>query len=129
MEPCGAELYHLRGCEHFKLGHINESIRDFDKFLEFVPKQAPHHWQRGIAYYYARRYEDGRKQFELHQTVNPADVENAVWHFLCVSRLDGVEEAREALIPIKGDKRVPMAQIYDLFAGKSKVEEVFAATK
>jgi lipoprotein NlpI len=129
MEPRGAVLYNLRGLEHFKLGHINDSIRDFDKYLEFVPKQAPHHWQRGIAYYYAGRYEDGRKQFELHQTVNPSDVENAVWHFLCVARVDGVEKARASLIPIKGDNRVPMAQIYDLFAGKTKPEQVFATAK
>jgi lipoprotein NlpI len=129
LEPRGALLYNLRGFEHFKLGHITESIRDFDKYLEFVPKQAPHHWQRGIAYYYAGRYEDGREQFESHQTVNPADVENAVWHFLCVARLEGVEKARAALIPIKGDTRVPMAQIYELFAGKAKPEQVFEAAK
>lgn len=129
MEPRGAEIYHLRGCEHFKAGHITESIADFDKFLEFVPKQAPQQWQRGISYYYAGQYEDGRKQFELHQTVNPADVENAVWHFLCVSRLDGPEKARAALIPIAGDSRIPMMEIYQLFAGKMKPEQVFAAAK
>src|SRR5260221_591071 len=126
---CGGDLYHLRGCEHFKLGQINDSIRDFDKFLEFAPKQAPHQWQRGISFYYAGRYEEGRKQFELHQTVNPNDVENAVWHFLCVARLEGPEKARAALIPIKGDARVPMSEIYDLFAAKSKPEQVFAAAQ
>jgi lipoprotein NlpI len=129
LEPRGGELYQLRGCEHFKLGHISESIADFDKFLQFVPKQAPHHWQRGISLYYAGRYDDGRKQFELHQTVNPADVENAVWHFLCVARLDGPEKARASLIPIQGDRRVPMSQIYELFGGKATPEEVFAAAK
>jgi len=129
LEPRGGELYHLRGCEHFKSGHISESIADFDKFLQFVPKQAPHHWQRGISLYYAGRYDDGRKQFELHQTVNPADVENAVWHFLCVARLDGPEKARASLIPIQGDRRVPMSQIYELFGGKGTPEEVFTAAK
>ena len=129
IEPRGADIYFLRGCEHFKLGHINDSIRDFDKFVEFVPKKAPQLWQRGISYYYAGRYEDGRKQFELHQTVNPADVENAVWHFLCVAKSQDVEKARAALIPIKGDPRIPMTEIYDLFAGKTKPEQVFAAAK
>src|SRR5438874_10412399 len=28
IEPRGAEIYFLRGGEHFKLGHINDSIRD-----------------------------------------------------------------------------------------------------
>ncbi len=129
LEPRGAELYHLRGCEHFALGEIKESIADFDKFLKFVPERAPYHWQRGISYYYAGRFEDGRKQFELHQAVNPADVENAVWHFLCVARLEGAAKARASLIPIKGDRRVPMMEIYELFAGKAKAEKVFEAAK
>jgi lipoprotein NlpI len=127
LEPRGAELYHLRGCEHFKVGHIDESLADFDKFLQFVPKRAPYHWQRGISCYYAGRYEEGRKQFELHQTVNPSDVENAVWHFLCVARLEGVEKARAALIPIKDDRRAPMTQIFDLYSGKSTPDAVFAS--
>jgi lipoprotein NlpI len=54
-------------------------------------------------------------------------VENAVWHFLCVSRLEGVEAARLALIPIVGDTRVPMKEIYELFAGRGTVEAVLAA--
>jgi len=127
LEPRGAELYHLRGCERFKIARVTESLADFDKFLEFVPKRAPYHWQRGISCYYAGQYEEGRKQFELHQTVNPSDVENAVWHFLCVSRLEGPEKARAALIPIKEDRRVPMMQVYDLYAGKGTPEKVFEA--
>jgi lipoprotein NlpI len=129
LEPRGAELYQLRGCEHFKIGHVNESLSDFDKFLQFVPKRAPYHWQRGISLYYAGRYEEGRKQFELHQTVNPADVENAVWHFLCVARLEGVAKARASLIPVKDDSRIPMTQIYDLYQGKATPEQVFEAAK
>ncbi len=66
----------------------------------------------------------GRKQFELHQTVNPDDVENAAWHFICVAKAEGVEAARKALIPIKGDARIPMAEVHDLFAGKGTEESV-----
>ena len=124
-----ALAYQRRGETHFRLGHFKESISDFDKFIERMPAQAPQHWQRGIALYYAGRYEDGRKQFELHQTVNTRDVENAVWHFLCVARASGVEKARAALIPIEGDARVPMAQVHALFAAKAKPEDVMAAAK
>jgi lipoprotein NlpI len=127
LDPQLADAYQHRGGEHFKLGHIKESIADFDKFIALVPQQAPNHWQRGISLYYAGRFEDGRKQFELHQTVNPNDVENAVWHFLCVARADGVEKARAALIPIKGDARVPMMEVHALFAGKAKPEDVLKA--
>jgi len=92
-----------------------------------LPFQVPQHWQRGIAYYYAGRFEAGRKQFELHQTVNPNDVENAVWHFLCVARASNVEKARAALIPITGDARVPMMEVHALFAGKLKPEDILKA--
>ena len=127
LDPRLADAWQHRGGEHFKLGHIKESIADFDKFIELVPQQAPYHWQRGISLYYAGRFEDGRKQFESHQTVNPNDVENAVWHFLCVARAAGVEKARAALIPIKGDARVPMMEVHALFAGKAKPEDVLKA--
>jgi len=127
LDPRLADAWQRRGSEHFKLGHIKESIADFDKFLELMPQQSPYHWQRGISYYYAGRFEDGRKQFESHQTVNSNDVENAVWHFLCVARSAGVEKARAALIPIKGDGRVPMMEVHALFAGKIKPEVVLKA--
>lgn len=127
LDPRLPDAWQNRGSEHFKLGHIKESIADFDKFIELVPQQAPHHWQRGISLYYAGRFEEGRKQFELHQTVNPNDVENAVWHFLCVARASGVEKARTLLIPIQGDGRVPMMQVHALFAGKLKPEDVLKA--
>ncbi len=129
LKPEVPEAWQRRGTEHFKLGHFEQSIADFDKFIALVPAQEPHHWQRGIAYYYAGRFADGRRQFETHQTVNPNDVENAVWHFLCVARQAGVEKARAALIPIQGDGRVPMMEVHALFGGKAKPEDVLAAAQ
>lgn len=116
--------YNRRGEENFRAARIAESIVDFDKAISLEPRLAPQHWQRGISLYYANRFADGRKQFELHQTVNPSDVENAVWHYLCVARQEGVEKARAALIPIPEDTRVPMMQIHALFAGRGTVEDV-----
>jgi lipoprotein NlpI len=127
LDPSAARIHQARGAEHFRAGHIAESIADFDKFIAAHPDQDPHHWQRGISYYYAGRFADGRKQFERHQTVNPNDVENAVWHFLCHAREAGLEKARAALIPIEGDTRVPMSQIHSLFAGKLKPDDVMRA--
>ena len=129
LDPSVALAYQHRGSEHFKLGHIQESIRDFDIFIQLSPDQAPHHWQRGIAYYYAGEFQKGRAQFEAHQKVNPNDVENAVWHFLCVARQENLEKARAALMPITGDSRPPMMQIHALFAGKGSIEEINAAAK
>jgi len=129
FDPKAFPTFQQRGCEHFFLGHIDKSLEDFDKYLQLAPAQAPYHWQRGISLYYAGRFEDGRKQFELHQTVNPNDVENAVWHFLCVARQSGIAKARELLIPISGDGRVPMMQVHALFAQKAKPEDVLAAAR
>ena len=129
LQPRTAEAYQLRGSEHFMLGYIQASIADFDKFIEIVPAQEPYHWQRGISYYYAGRYAEGRKQFESHQTVNGNDVENAVWHYLCVARAAGVTNARNSLIKIRQDSRVPMMQVYALFAGQLQPEDVLAAAQ
>lgn len=129
LDTNSAALFQERGMAHFKLGHVKESIPDFDRFIALMPSQEPHHWQRGIAYYYAGEYEKGRKQFEIHQKVNPYDVENAVWYFLCVARADGVDKAKASLIEIERDARVPMKEIFALFAGKGKPEDVLAAAK
>ena len=123
-DPKAAGAYQERGTEHFRLGQIEEAIADFNKFLEFAPQQTAHHWQRGIAYYYAGKFDEGRKQFELHQTVNPNDVENAVWHYLCVAKLKGAEAAKAELLPIEKDTRVPMMEIYTLYAGKGSPDAV-----
>src|SRR6478735_7628495 len=121
-----ARVLQLRGEEHFRQARIAESIADFDRQVKLQPDQAAAHWQRGIAYYYVGEYEKGARQFELHQTVNPQDVENAAWHFLCVARAanHSVEAARKRLILVTGDSRIPMAQIQQMFAGSMTPEEV-----
>lgn len=129
IDPEFSEAWQRRGEARFCLGKIDESIADFDQYIVLQPRQAPHHWQRGIALYYAGRYADGRKQFESHRLVNPNDVENAAWHFLCVARLDGPEKARKALIPVEGDPRVPMNEIHGMFAGRIKPEDVLKAAR
>src|SRR5437867_4508577 len=127
LDPAAAPAYYQRAQESFKVGRIKESAADFDKFADLSPGQAPKLWQRGISLYYAGRYEDGQRQFELHQTINSNDVENAVWHFLCVARRAGIDKARAALLKVENDPRVPMTQIYALYAGKGSAEEVMKA--
>lgn len=68
-----------------------ESAKVFDQLVAARPESEPELWQRGLALYYAGRFDDGRRQFELHRTVNPADVENVAWHFACVARDQGVD--------------------------------------
>jgi len=121
------KVYSERGSLYFKAGKIKESLADFDALVKLRPESEPHLWQRGIVQYYAGKYEDGRKQFVVHQTVNGNDVENAAWHFLCNARANGIERARKEIIPIDGDSRVPMAEVHRLFKGELKVEDVLAA--
>jgi lipoprotein NlpI len=92
-----------------------------------APRAMPQLWQRGIALYYAGRYDDCRKQFEAHRTVNPDDVENAAWHYLCVARAESPARAKAALLPVGPDARVPMKQVYELFKGAMTPEQVMSA--
>ena len=126
-----AGAFQRRGEEKFFDADINGSIDDFDAFLKMVPDEDPHHWQRGLSYYYAGEYEKGKAQFERHQSVNTQDVENAVWHFLCSVRAPGgsLELARKRFIPIDQDSRVPMKEVHDLFGGWGSIEAVLKAAE
>ena len=116
-----------RAVAEFESGRIAESAASFDEVAKLAPAIAPQLWQRGIALYYAGRYGDCRRQFESHRTVNPDDVENAAWHFLCVARAESPERARAALLPVGPDSRVPMRQVYEMFRGKLEPAQVLAA--
>ncbi|HEY1375717.1 MAG TPA: tetratricopeptide repeat protein [Gemmataceae bacterium] len=126
-DPKQAAVYDARGDAHLKLGKFREAVADFDAFLAARPGRAPDHWRRGIALYCAGRYADGAKQFDLHRTVNPQDVENSAWHYLCTARAAGRETARKALLPVTGDARVPMPQVLEMFAGRLKPQDVIDA--
>lgn len=105
------------------------AARLFDRVAAALPDAEPELWQRGIALYYAGRFADGRRQFELHRTVNPDDVENPAWHFLCVARLEGLEAARMNLLPVGDDARIPMKEILALFAGTGDEAAVLRAAE
>ena len=116
-----------RAAADFENGRIAQSVAGFDQLAKLVPDYAPQLWQRGIALYYAGRYKDCRSQFESHRTVNPNDVENAAWHFLCVARAESFEKARRALLPVGPDSRSPMREIYQMFRGTLSPEQVIEA--
>jgi lipoprotein NlpI len=127
IAPDNLPAYQRRGEALFRLGRFRESVADFDQVIRLDPSREPHHWQRGISLYYAGEYARGARQFEAHRAVNPDDVENAAWHFLCVAREGGVEAARRSLIPVRHDGRVPMMRVHELLAGKATPADVLAA--
>ena len=129
LNPKSAMLHQDRAMERFRMGQIPECLQDFDRANELSPELVPYNWQRGIALYYGRRYADGRKQFEAHRAVNANDVENAVWHFLCVARQEGTNAAVKAYMDISGDSRVPMVEIHELFKGEAPESEVLEAAE
>ncbi|HYO83745.1 MAG TPA: hypothetical protein VES20_20250 [Bryobacteraceae bacterium] len=113
-----------RAVTDFKAGRIDASVHGFDQVVKLQPQAAPHLWQRGIAQYYAGHYKECRAQFESHRAVNPADVENAAWHFLCVARQSSAAEAKKGLLPVGDDSRTPMREIYAMFRGELSPDAV-----
>jgi tetratricopeptide (TPR) repeat protein len=125
-DPRAQELL-ARAVAAYRDGRAAEAAATFDDLVRLAPDAEPYLWQRGIALYHAGRYRDCRAQFESHRTVNPDDVENAAWHFLCVARQESPEAARAALLPVGPDPRRPMREIYQMFRGALAPEAVLAA--
>ena len=113
--------------DDFRAGRIEQSLAGFDRVALLSPAEAPYLWQRGIAQYYAGKFRDCRDMFISHRTVNPDDVENAVWHFLCVARAESPQAARQQILPVGPDTRVPMREVYQMFQGRATQAQVMKA--
>ena len=125
VQDSPADLYRT-GLAAFESGRVDASAHAFDQLIELRPESKPDLWQRGIALYYAERYDDCVDQFVSHRTVNPDDAENSVWHYLCVAQVDGHDKARADFFPA-ADRRIPLMEIHALFAGNSTPEAVLEA--
>lgn len=113
-----------RAMDDFRAGRVEQSLEGFDRVARLSPADAPYLWQRGIAQYYAGKFRECRDMFASHRTVNPDDVENAAWHFLCVARAESPEAARKQMLPVGPDARVPMREVYQMFAGRMTQAQV-----
>jgi lipoprotein NlpI len=122
-------LLELRGTERFKLRRFKEAIADFDQECRLEPAREPWHWKRGLAYYYAGQYDKGRDQFQQYHDREDNDVENAVWRVLCMARMPdvGLTKARDEILVVRRDPRVPMMEVYALFAGKANPNDLVKA--
>lgn len=124
LDPEAVIALDRRGNEYFKLGRIDDAIKDFETYLEARPEDFVKHWRYGIACYYAERYERGVEQFKAGEEVFGDDVENAFWHYLCNAKARDVGAAREDLLKVGPDLRIPMMEIYKLVQGQSTPEKV-----
>ncbi len=131
------KAYVQRGMVRFQLAKIDDSIADFDCAEELEPKITPYLWQRGLSYYYAARYQEGAKQFEIDLTVNRHDAEETIWQYLCLAKYLGVAEAQKAMGKARAeriafsqnDSRLIMCQISSFYAGDCTAEELAAGNQ
>jgi lipoprotein NlpI len=129
LDPNNVQAFDGLGSAQFMVGKFKESVAAFDKAVALRPADEPGHWRRGISMYYAAQYDRGKRQFEGYEKVDTNDVENAVWHFLCAARKDGLAKARAGILKIGKDKRTPMNEVYALFQGTLKAEDVLRAAE
>lgn len=128
QSPQDVALRQRRGSCRFRAGRVKESIVDFDRAIALDPAMERKHWQRGISYYLDGQYLPGAKQFELYQTYYGADVENVVWHMICLARNSNWKLAQSKMMKLQGvDQRVPLMKVNALFLGKATVDEVLQA--
>lgn len=116
-----------RAMAEFRAGRVEESLDLFDRVARLAPDEAPYLWQRGIAQYYAGKFKECRDMFASHRTVNPDDVENAAWHFLCVAQLESPEAARKQMLRVGPDSRAVMREVYEMFRGNVTQAQVLRA--
>jgi lipoprotein NlpI len=124
-----ADLYHRRGDARLFAAQFEQSVADFNEEIRLIPARSAGHWQRGIACYYARQFDEGARQFEQYQKVDGNDVENAVWWFLCRAQSGDLADARRQILPIGRDGRVPLMTVYDLFLERAQPADVLAAVE
>lgn len=127
--PPVTEAYYWRGRERLRGGQFADAVSDFDRFADAFPSARPRLWERGIACYYAGQFEQGARQFSDYQTHDDNDVENAVWHLLCLARVSSWKEAREKVLKVRRDSRVPMTEILQLYLGELRPDGVLAVAK
>lgn len=122
--PDDARVQQRAGELLYRSGHVLESLKHFDRANELEPARADHNWQRGIALATAGEFEKGAEQFENHHRVNPDDVENSAWHFLCVAKYRGLNAAKASLLPSRGDQRPMMMPILSMYRQEKSADQL-----
>ncbi len=129
QEPNNAPAWYRLGCENFRIGKFKQSVASFDQYVKLEPAAERKLWERGISHYYAGMYKEGAEQFALYQTYHDNDVENSVWRYICMAKTEGLKKAREEMLPIKNDPRIPLMTAYAMFQGKATPEDVLKKAK
>jgi len=115
-----------RGDAYFKRGLFAEAAADYDKMVELDAGLGKSHWRRGIAFFYAGKYDQAAHQFEIYHTFDDVDRENGIWRYFSQYKAYGKEKARAGLLQYAKDDREPFPAVYQLFEGKLSPEQVLA---
>jgi len=122
--------HHQRAEVLFRLGRFSESVADYSVAARGgTPHDEDSCWERGLAQYYAGDYAGGAAQFARYHSVGATDVENGLWHFLCLAETEDVEKARGALLDYTRMREAPFPALWALYRGEGSVEAVMAAAE
>lgn len=117
--------HHQRAEILFRLGKFPESVADYETATRAgEPHDGDSCWELGLAHYYAGDFAKGAAQFARYHEVGPADVENGIWHFLCLAKAEGVEKARAAMVKYTRMREAPFPALWTLYRGEGSVEAV-----
>ena len=122
--PKSLDLYSKRADAYFFQGQFDKALADYEQMVKLDETEAPGHWRRGIADFYAGKFKAASDQFELYHSFDDVDRENGIWRYLSQVKAFGRDKAREGLLKYKKDDREPFPDVYQLFAGKLTAEEI-----
>ena len=122
--------HHQRAEILFRLGRFAEAVTDYSVAARGgAPHDEDSCWERGLAQYYAGDYRAGAAQFARYHAVGATDIENGLWHFLCLAEAEGVEKARGALLDYTRMRETPFPALWALYRGEGSAEAVMAAAE
>ena len=124
--PDTSALLSGRGDARLFRARFAEAVEDYEKMIALDPAQDAPHWRLGIAYYFTGEFGKSAAQFAKYHAYDARDRENGIWKFLAQSRGEGVEKARREMLVYERFDREPFPALYEMFAGKKTIAEVFA---
>jgi len=126
-DDASASTLSRRGMAAFTQNNVEESITLFDAAEAKDPRFRTRLWQRGLSYYYAKKYDAAAEQFLIDVRENPNDTEESIWHLLSKAQLDGLSAARTSMIVVGRDPRPVMRAVEKMF--RSGAEDDRAAVE
>lgn len=131
-DPQDVQALLARGDANFFLGNFKAAVADYDRMIELQPMLGPRHWQRGLALYFAGRFDDAARQFERYyegDQGDKSDRENGIWRYYAHVRKHGVEQARKRLLEYNLPDREPLPIIYRMCEGTATPQQVLESVE